>query len=104
MVKKPTAIGDQNTAPQEFPQVPPPDLYPTSDIRFVMLEIGKLTTKVDRLIDDVHAHSEKIDALRHQVTFVKGAMWVIGGVLGVLTLVLAWYFSGKLSVTVLPGK
>jgi hypothetical protein len=69
-----------------------------------MLEIGKLATKVDRLIEDVRGHGDKIDAVRHQVTFVKGALWVIGGVLAFIGLAAAWYFSGKLSVTIKPGS
>lgn len=40
---------EQPTPPQDFAQVPPPprDLYATSDIRFVMMEIGKLNANVD---------------------------------------------------------
>jgi hypothetical protein len=90
---------------QATPQLPatnPRDLYPTSDIRFVLVEIGKLTTKVDRLIDDTGSHGDKIDAVRHQITFVKGAMWVIGIVVIVLVAVATWYFTGKLSITIAP--
>ena len=63
------------------------DLHPTSDIRFVIHEIGKLTAKVDRLIDDVERHGDKIDAVRHQVTFVKGAIWVFGGLITLTTII-----------------
>ncbi len=36
--------------PHDFANVPPPkDLYPTSDIRFVLVELGKLTEKIDNL-------------------------------------------------------
>lgn len=91
------------TTPEEFPQVPPKDLYSTSDIRFVMLEIGKLTTKVDRLIEDVSGQSEKLDKVCHQVTFVKGALYVIGALMGIVIIAAGWYFSGKLSITLNPG-
>jgi len=64
----------QDSTPSDFPQVTPPDLYATSDIRFVMLEIGKLGTKVDRLIDDVKDHGGKIDDIRSQASFIKGAI------------------------------
>jgi len=37
-----------------------------SDIRFVIHEVGKLTSKVDRLIDDVGKQGGKDDAVRHQ--------------------------------------
>jgi hypothetical protein len=62
------------------------DLHPTSDIRFVIHEIGKLTTKVDRLIEDVDKHGDKIDAVRHQVSFVKGAFWVFSGLIAIATI------------------
>jgi len=58
------------------------DPQPTSDIRFVTSEIGKLTSKVDRLIEDVGKDSEKIVTVRRQMTFVKGALLVIGFVIG----------------------
>jgi hypothetical protein len=101
---KGTPPQDQNTTPEEFPSVSPRELYPTSDIRFVIVEIAKLTTKVERLIEDVNGHGDKIDALRHQVTFVKGAMWVIGGIMTLVVLALGWYFIGKLSISLTPGK
>jgi hypothetical protein len=78
------------------------DLYPTSDIRFVIHEIGKLTSKVDRLIDDVGKHGEKIDAVRHQVTFVKGALWVIAFLIGAAGVIATWYITGKFSITLSP--
>jgi hypothetical protein len=78
------------------------DLYPTSDIRFVIHEIGKLTAKVDRLIDDVAKHGDKIDAVRHQVTFVKGALWVIGFAMLLFGGIATWVFTGKLSIIFAP--
>ncbi len=96
--QKPTADSSA-----DIPTSPPQDLYAMSDIRFVMLEIGKLTTKVDRLISDVGSHGEKIDAVRHQVSFVRGALYVIGAIIAVIGVGIAWYFSGKLNITFKPG-
>lgn len=67
-----------------------------------MVSIGNLSSKVDSLIKSVDSHGNKIDDLRQKVSFVKGAMWVFGGVLAILSVGLFWYFSGKLSITVLP--
>ena len=67
----------------DIPTEAPKDLYPTSDIKFVILKIGELGTKVDRLIDNIKGHGEKIDAVRHRFSFVKGALWVIGGLVGI---------------------
>jgi hypothetical protein len=94
---------EQETTPQEFAEAPPRDIYPVSDIRFVLVEIGKLATKTDRLIDDVKGHGDKIDAVRHQASFVKGALYVIGAVIAVLGIAVVWYFSGKLAITIKPG-
>jgi hypothetical protein len=91
-----------DTSPQDFPQTTPQDLYPTSDIRFVMLRIGELSTKVDTLLESTKGHGDKIDDLRLKVSFVKGAIWVLGGLLAVLIIAITWYFSGKLSITVVP--
>lgn len=102
MVNQSRGGDGSETIPSSFPEVTPRDLYPTSDIRFVMLRIGELTTKVDTLISSVDKHGDKIDDLRHKVSFVKGAMWVIAGLLGFLVLAVGWYFSGKLSVTINP--
>lgn len=95
---------DPSTAPQDFPQTNPRDLYATSDIRFVMLEIGKLVTKVDDLRTAVDRHGTKLEDLGNKVSFVKGAMWVIGGILTLGLLLLGWYLSGKLSVTYTAGS
>lgn len=47
--------------PQEYPSVPPPrELYQTSDIRFVMVEIGKLTTSVEALVRNVEKLDRKV--------------------------------------------
>jgi len=74
----------------------PTDLYDTTDIRFVMREVAKLSTQVDRLIQDVGKHGEKLDDVRHQISFVKGAVSVIGGLIVIFGGVAVWYFKGKI--------
>ena len=103
MAKRPTTP-PEDTPPEDFAQANPRDLYATSDIRFVMLKIGELMTKVDSLIGKVDRQGDKIDALEHKVTFVKGAMWVMGGLIAIMSIAVVWYFSGKLSITVTPPK
>jgi|LauGreDrversion4_2_1035121.scaffolds.fasta_scaffold456299_1 hypothetical protein len=92
-----------DSSPRDFPQTTPRDLFPTSDIRFVMHSIGGLSTKVDALLKSVETHGDKIDDLRQKVSFVKGAVWVLGAVMAFVILAATWYFSGKLSITVLPA-
>jgi hypothetical protein len=61
--------------------------------------VAGLGTKTDRLISDVDKHGDKIDAVRHQISFVKGALWVIGGLLVIATGIVTWYLRTQ---TVLP--
>ena len=79
------------------PQAPPPprDLHNTSDIRFVMHEIGKLSANVDRLIADVSAQGEKIDELRHQATFVKGGLYVGIPLISIFIAAATFFLSSK---------
>lgn len=41
-------------------------------------KLAELATKTDRLIKDVESQSGKLDAVRQQISFVKGAVWVVG--------------------------
>jgi hypothetical protein len=45
--------------------------------------VASFGTKVDRLIEDVGKQGDKIDTVRNQISFVKGAMWVICGLLAI---------------------
>jgi hypothetical protein len=88
-------MAEPEDTPRSFPQTTPQDLYQTSDIRFVMLEIGKMMSKVDRLIDDVRSHGQKIDGVRHQISFVRGAMWVIGALIALVIALGTWYLRAQ---------
>lgn len=82
--------------PDEQPSTTPRDLYPISDIRFVMTELGKLSTQVERLISDVRDQGSKLDDVRLKISFVNGAMWVIGGILVTFGAIFIWFLKGKL--------
>jgi hypothetical protein len=84
VAKRPPPDSADSETPKEFPGVTPRDLYPTSDIRFVMIEIGKLTANVATLISDVKSQGTKIDNLSHQVSFVKGGVYVVGGIIALI--------------------
>lgn len=75
--------------PSQFASTTPPQT-PMMDHSFTLQAImdlkgtvSSLGTKVDRLIDDVAKQSDKLDTIRNQISFVKGAMWVIGGLLAI---------------------
>jgi hypothetical protein len=96
---------------EELAQVTPRDLYPISDIRFVMKAVAQLETKVDRLIDDVKVqgtqfaglteqiHStekvvcDKIHAVDKTVHGFKMGTYIGGGILAAAAVVF-WFIEG----------
>ena len=86
---------NEPTIPTEYPQIAARDLYPTSDIRFVLVELGKLTANVDRLIEDTKAHGQELTDIRHQVSFVRGAVWASAALITVLIGVVSFFLSAK---------
>jgi hypothetical protein len=86
--------GDQDSEPpRQVASVTPQDLYPTSDIRFVLVELGKVGTKLDRLIEDVGKQGDKLGTLETTVDRVRtgaivGAV-ILSGVVG-----LFWWAIG----------
>ena len=87
---------EPDSPPEEFAQSTPRDLHPTSDIRFVMVELAKLSTLVERLIKDVGAQEDKIDALRHEATYIKGGLAVAVVALGLFGWFISQVIDGKL--------
>jgi hypothetical protein len=73
----------------------PKDLYSTSDIRFVMVEIGKLTANVDHLIADIKSQGTKIDELRHQSSYIKGGIAVGTVLISAFIALAAFFLSSK---------
>jgi hypothetical protein len=57
----------------------------------VQKTIGDLTAKTERLISDVAGHGTKIDGIRHQIAFVKGALWVIGALVVISSTAIGLY-------------
>lgn len=97
MSRSPGHFSGDSGPPTDTTDGPPPrDLYRTSDIRFVMMELTKLTVQVERLIADVSKGSDKLDVVRHQISFVKGAMWVLGIFGALLWGILLWYLQNHL--------
>ena len=91
-----TEVPPPTDTPQEFAQTTPRDLHPTSDIRFVIKEVSKLSVLVDRLIKDVETQGGKVDKLNTQATFIKGALFAGGIAVGAFGLFITWLVDGKL--------
>ena len=70
--------------PTEFAEVPPPKpqmidhSFTLQAIMELQKSLAQLATKVDRLVEDVKTHGQKIDDVQSKISFVKGAVWVIG--------------------------
>jgi len=87
-------------------QEAPRDLYPTADLRFVLLEIGKLGSRLEVLAADFGRLDRRLGGAhpdpRHTLAFVRGAVWALGCfILGVL---LGWFLSGKITISLHPGS
>lgn len=92
-------VGDR-----EYPNVPPPrDLYATSDIRMVMVELGKLGAKVDRLIDDVGKQGARIGTLETSVDRVRTGAIVSVTILSLVALVFWWAPGDRITNAVRNG-
>jgi hypothetical protein len=74
-------------------------LQAVMEVQKLVAEVG---VKTDRLIKDVEAHGGKIDSVRDQISFVKGALWVIGALVVIIGSLIGYYLSGKISVSLKP--
>lgn len=90
MVRK----GEHQGAPLDEPRGPPRELHPTSDIRFAITEIAKYGERVDNLAEkigdlkiEVGKADDRLDAIEKGISFVKGAIWVFGGLFAFLLVV-----------------
>jgi hypothetical protein len=53
----------------------------------------ELSTKMERLLKDVDAQGIKINDVGHQISFVKGALWVLGVMFALITGGAGLYFK-----------
>jgi hypothetical protein len=99
------------SAPAEGAEgTPGRDARPALDTHFLLLEVGKLLHSSERLVKDIEKIDKKLDSmdddiseLKHSSSFLKGAMWVIGGLVVLSGILIAAYVNGKLAITVRPG-
>jgi hypothetical protein len=89
----PSGAGPASGPPTDFANVPP-QTTPMLDHSFTLqavLDLAKsvaqLGAKTDRLIQDVESQGKKLDGISHQVSFVKGALWVLGALFALVALV-----------------
>lgn len=90
--------GESGTeTPKDYPSVTPPqDLYAMSDIRFVMMEIGKLTNSVERLIKDVDSVGERLSSIEIKTAQVRGGIFVFLVLMPVMATLFWWLVGDKI--------
>lgn len=98
--RNPREGGEVGPPPERPIGEPVRDLYPVMDARFVLVEIGKLTSKVDRLISDVADLSTAVEGVQRKVAFVRGAFWVISGIVAVVGAGLTLVLTGKIRIII----
>lgn len=81
--------------------VPAPRYQPSlsHDYQFaleIQRAIGELSTKIDRLIKDNESTDVKLDEVRHQVSFVRGAIFVVV----TLAAVFAFVMGNKIHISI----
>lgn len=86
---------EEKGPPSAKPRTTPTDLVPTTDILYVVHQIGKLSASVDRLISDVATQDKKLDKLTHQASFIKGGLVVIGTVISAVGAILYHLLSAE---------
>ena len=81
--------------PTEFANVPPPPPSGVLDNRLWELHksVSELTTKVERLLKDVEEQGTKINNVGHQISFVRGVLWVLGVLFALVTTGAGLYFK-----------
>jgi hypothetical protein len=80
--------------PRSLPNVAPPaDLYPTSDIRFVLVELGKISGKIDALSTKTEKLSSSVAVLEKVVDRAKTALYV-GFTIIAMVGAFAWWALG----------
>lgn len=108
----PASSDAPSSPPQQIANVPAPT--PLIDMNSFIFQslmemqksVSEIGAKTDRLIADVGKQNEKIDAVRGQINFFRGAAWIIGGMLtAVLAIGVAIYNKtpSNVSGTALPA-
>jgi hypothetical protein len=82
---------------------PPQDLYPTSDIRFVLIELGKVSNKIDGLTEAVGKQGTKIDAVERTVDRARTTVIVAAVILSAVGAIFWWALGDRITSAVHTG-
>ena len=98
-----SVVASNSEPPQSFASVPPQDLYPTSDIRFVLVELGKISTKIDSLGEGVKTLGERLGKVETSIDRAKTAGATAIAILSVVGFVFWWALGDRITVAVRNG-
>jgi hypothetical protein len=111
MAKKGPGAGQStdSVAPSEadLAQVTPRDLYPTSDIRFVLVELGKINSEIKNLVEETKKHTTKFDEVGgkiHNLEKVIHGFYVAGAVLAVVAVGFWWLEGERITAVLKPAS
>jgi hypothetical protein len=86
---------NEQGSPTEEPRGPPRDLHPIADIRFVITELATLGQKIENLAEKISEMKseqkdgrDRLHSIEKGVAFVKGALWVFGGIFAIMLVIL----------------
>jgi hypothetical protein len=94
-VQPPGPEPTERVTPGDIPAVATPGVNSVSDSRFMLIEVGRLTAAVDRLISGVRVLGDKVDALRQQAAFVKGGLAISAILVSAFIAVATFILSSK---------
>ena len=75
------------------------------DYQFAMeiqKSIGELSAKLDRVIKDTEKQDDKLDQLRQQVSFVRGAVWVAVAVFTGAVALIGFFVANNVTISFGP--
>ena len=109
MVRTPQTGSDRPTTPREFatttPQSPMLDhSYTLQAVMEMHKTVGEQSANIQRLITDVHGQGDKIDALRHQASFIKGGLAASVFFITVIIGIASWILNAKWDALLLAMK
>ena len=97
MIKAPKSTREDVPAPDSVDVPDPSPRYDSMQVLQSLIEIQKElsvnSTKIDRLITDVGDQGKKLDDIRHTVSFVRGALWVLGALFGIAIIAVGLYLK-----------
>lgn len=94
-------ISSQAEPPRDFANVPAPrDLYPTSDIRFVLIELGRISERIEALVRKVDCVGDRLGKVETAIDRVKTGLIVGAAIFSIVGALFWWALGDRITVAV----